>query len=199
MSDYLQHGRRHGPGGSDPVPGFIYIDDRILDAPTESVVFDAFPTDLHVLEFTWHIALDLGTASGDQSLLFLLMNGDAFGGASEYTWKLAGSVTLDSDTDTSNGGALGIISASYELSWGRIRFPNYNGDFVTGSSPLAEGPPWIGEAGDYNSMDNWVASGYRGNQADPGMDRLEIVCYQRDNLGVQQTFGVPSRFTLTGY
>lgn len=187
---YLQHGRRHGPNGSDPIPGAIYVDDRILDADTDAVVFDSFPSDLTVLELTWEAWMTSG--SDFPATMYVAFNGDYPSTEEDYWWRLSGSVEENTDAGGNDSwGGLALIADSDIPTTGRVRFIDYTRD-VTPNNGWA----YIGEGsyatGGY-TPDAWVIAGARGAASGPIAD---ITVHAG---GGSQEWETGSRFTLTGY
>lgn len=82
---YLQHGRRHLPGGTDPIPGFgesNLIFAETLAADVASVVIPDIPQTFHSLQLVVTARSD--RTSGDFDLLALRFNGDT---GDNYGWQ----------------------------------------------------------------------------------------------------------------
>src|SRR5579872_2771391 len=89
----LHHGRDHRPGGEDPIPGLIYVDDQVLVSDTDVVQFEGFPSDASGLEITWNCWMASG--ADYPAVMGVLFNDDYPVPASDYWWRLTGSVELD--------------------------------------------------------------------------------------------------------
>lgn len=179
-----------------PGTGTLYVDDRILDAAVQTVTFDTFPSDLHILELTWDIALD-DASTVDLSMLFANFDDTFELPTEDYFWRLAGTVALD-DSDNADGGAgLGLLQRDGGNGWGRARFPNYNAADWPGDG---RGPMWVGDGAiateNGDETDQWIAAGYR--QGTDPLTSIELSSWTLDGAD-QQTFAAGSRFTLVGY
>ena len=103
------------PASSDACP--CYVDDQILQADAEFVLFDTIPAGLRIMELTW--AAFTAGMDGSDAMIYVDFNGDTLASpAEDYRWNLTvtnqqgtqGSAT-DGGADTlREGGAIGYAA-----------------------------------------------------------------------------------------